>query len=249
MKKCKISDLLVEKGLADNEKEALALIMAGKVVAAERRIDKPGTMIAEGVPIRVKVGSKFVSRAGDKLESAIKLFALEDEFKNCLAMDVGASTGGFTDCLLSYGARRVHTVDVGTNQLDWKIRNNPNVEVTEKTDFRKFKYPFETIAEGQILNWIVADVSFISLVTLVEAFKENSMKGTRLLLMVKPQFEIPKDLVPAGGVVEDEELIQSSVGRVCEEFEKSGFKKLGQALSGVQGKQGNQEVFLYLERI
>ncbi|MDB2447320.1 TlyA family RNA methyltransferase [bacterium] len=246
MAKVKLADLLVKRGLADSLKEAKALVMAGKVIVAERRVDKPGELVSDEVEVRVKVGSKYVSRAGDKLESAMDCFGLKNEFEKSICLDVGASTGGFTDCMLRHGASKVFTVDVGTNQLDWKLRNDERVISTEKTDVRKYSFPDSDNVSR--VDWVVADVSFISLITLVDAFERLSFEGTRLLLMVKPKFELPKDLIPEGGIVVDTDLIEQSVERVAAEFSKKKFEVVSTAKSGVTGRFGNQEVFLYLKR-
>jgi 23S rRNA (cytidine1920-2'-O)/16S rRNA (cytidine1409-2'-O)-methyltransferase len=245
-KKVKISDLLVQKGHASSLVEAKALIMAGKVIVAERRVDKAGDLVPEDVPIRVKINSKFVSRAGDKLLSAIMHFKLENDFTGKKCLDVGSSTGGFTDCMLQHGARTVFTVDVGTNQLDWRIRNNSSVVATEKTDVRDFQYP-DPISSDEI-DWIVADVSFISLITILDSFERLSSPGTKLLLMVKPQFELPKSLVPEGGVIKDEGLISMAVDRVKKSALERRFSYAGHVNSSTLGRTGNQEVFLFLIR-
>jgi 23S rRNA (cytidine1920-2'-O)/16S rRNA (cytidine1409-2'-O)-methyltransferase len=247
IKKIKIVDLLVDRELASSVKEAKALVMSGKVIVNERRVDKAGEMFSPESLIRVKGNSKYVSRAGEKLESALNIWNLESEIVGSVCLDVGASTGGFTDCLLQFGAKQVYTVDVGTNQLDWKIRNHENVIPTEKTDFRDFD--FSKVSSNSNLDWIVADVSFISLITLLPGFEASSQKGTKLLLMVKPQFELPKDVVPEGGIVSDQDLIDKAVGRVSKEFEDRDFKLLGVKNSQITGRFGNQEVFIYLERL
>ena len=246
-KKMKIIDLLVEIGQASSAEEARALIMAGKVIVGERRVDKAGDLVSRDQPVRVKSSGRFVSRAGDKLLSAIDHFGLAQDFTNKICLDVGSSTGGFTDCMLQHNADQVFTVDVGTNQLDWKIRNNPKVHSTEKTDVRDYHLPedHQTVR----IDWIVADVSFISLTTIIESFERLSSQGTRLLLMVKPQFELPKSLVPEGGVIKDGELIQQALDRVKSAALEKKFNYLGHVNSTKLGRSGNQEVFLYLERV
>lgn len=245
-KKVRVTDLMVDGGLAPDVKTASALIMAGQVVANERRVEKASEMVTLDTHVRLKKRQKYVSRAGMKIHGAIEYFGLVEAIKNKVCLDVGASTGGFTECLLNCGAEFVYTVDVGTNQLDWKLRKNPRVIVSEKTDFRAFD--FKKLSDKVAPDFVVADVSFISLITLIQGFIKSSAPGTKLLLLVKPQFEIKRDAVPVGGVVDDLDISDAAVERVKIEFEKVGFIFKGIVNSQIKGRSGNQEVFLYLER-
>ena len=233
--------MLLERGLVESEKQARSFVMAGKVIAGERRGDKPGELYSEDIVIRLKKTSSYVSRAGEKLASAIRLFDLQSEFKDKICLDIGASTGGFTDCLLQNNVKTVYSVDVGTNQLDWKLRNNPKVISFEKTDIRKFE------KDPKIsFDWIVADVSFISLLTIAEKIKSISSDQTKLLLMIKPQFETLKADIPEGGVIKNQDALEVTWTRVKCGFEGLGFEVLGIANSALTGRYGNQEAFMYL---
>lgn len=242
MTKIKIANLMIERELVADLAEATALIMAGKVVVNERRIDKPGSLVKMDVDIRIKNASRYVSRAGYKLEGAIKRFGIESSLIGKRCLDVGASTGGFTDCLLQSSVAHVTAIDIGSNQLVWKLRSDQRVTAIEKTDFRSFD-PL-----NQTYDIIVADVSFISLTSLIDGFSRVASKGSILILMVKPQFEIQKALVPEGGVVENDSLIFQSVERVKKCFVDAGFRFVDEADSVLPGRYGNRERFIYLTK-
>lgn len=216
--------------------------MAGKVFTKSRRIAKPSEMVDISEVVFIKQKDKYVSRGGDKLESAIKGLRLENSFHNKIVLDVGASTGGFSDCILQYGAQKVFAVDVGYGLLAWKVRSDPRVKVYEKTHIKDFRS-----SSGQIFDWILADVSFNGLARLASVFVELSAPGTKLLLMVKPQFELSRTEVPVGGVVVDASSRKKASEIVRDTFRKRGFRYIESCDAGKRGRSGNLETFLFLE--
>ena len=232
-----LKNLLVERGIATDLKESIGLILAGKIVVNDQMQDKPGTKVSRDALIRVKGESlKYVSRAGDKLEGVITDSGLAAIFNHSVVLDVGASTGGFVDCALKFGANAVFAVDVGTNQLDWKLRNHPQVTCFEKTDIRKFRKP------DQIeFDIIVCDVSFTSLAFITDALKNLSNKNTILFLLIKPQFEAFRDQVEPGGLITNEVVRQEIILKTIESLKTAGLEVLSQLDSKVKGKTGNLE--------
>ena len=194
----RIDDLLVERGLAENIKHARSLILAGKIVTHDQRVDKPGQKFSESITLRVKNQKKWVSRSGQKLYDAIQDLQLSADFQQKTVLDIGSSTGGFTQCLLEKGVRKVHSVDVGTNQMAWNIRQDPRVELHEQTDIRSYQ-PTEKI------DWVTGDVSFISLTTILPAIAKIAPQA-QWLLLVKPQFEVAKKDIPTGGIITDNKM-------------------------------------------
>lgn len=241
-KKERLDLLVMERGLADSLESARSLIMAGKVIVADQKVDKPGKRIGQNIAIRLKANSRgeFVSRGGEKLIGAVEHFNLKPHIQGKVVLDVGASTGGFTDCCLKAGARLVISLDVGTAQLDWKLRQNPNVVCLEQTDIREFKPE-----EYPKIDLIVGDISFNSLSRLGPAFLRASPNpGTLLLLLIKPQFELQRNLIPSGGVVIDKQLVTLATEQVSLSFSTLGYENLGTFPSKVKGREGNQEIFL-----
>lgn len=237
-------ELLVARALADDLHRAQALILAGHVVAGERRVDKPGQPLAEDVPLRltgIKHG-RYVSRGGDKLQSALEALKISVEGAHCL--DLGASTGGFCDCLLQHGAARVLAVDVGYGLLADKLRRDPRITLRERTHVRDLRR--ETLEFP--VDFVTADLSFIALQPLLAGILALVEPGGRLLLMVKPQFEAARGEVGEGGVVRDDALRRALVQRVLDEAVRCGAELLGQADSQVAGPAGNREVFVLLRR-
>ncbi|MEE8586924.1 MAG: TlyA family RNA methyltransferase [Acidobacteriota bacterium] len=231
---------LVDQGLAADRKEALALLMAGQVVADGQRVDKPGTLLDPGVDLRLKSApDRYVSRGGLKLEGALEALSLE--VKDLVCLDLGASTGGFTDCLLQHGARRVHAFDVGTGQLDWKLQQDGRVAVHDNVNVRNL----DPSMVGDRVDLIVADLSFISLSLVLAALK--AFAPVRILALVKPQFEARREEVESGGLIRDESLRQRIVKRIEDFALHSGFTILGKADSPLTGRRGNQETFLLIE--
>lgn len=242
--KVRVDALLVARGLADDLRAAAALVLAGHVVAGEQRADKPGQTVPAEIALRLKglPEGPYVSRGGLKLAGALDALGLHVAGLDCA--DVGASTGGFTDCLLQRGAARVAAVDVGYGLLHDKLRRDPRVTVRERTharDLRAADLPFA-------VDLLVADLSFVGLQPLLPALLAVPRPGGQLLLMVKPQFEARKTEVPAGGVIADAELAAEIIGRVGAAAAALGAAVLGQAAAGVAGPKGNREVFLHLRR-
>ncbi len=238
MKKTRIDNLLIEKGIADTPKKARALIMAGLILVDEKRAEKPSETFPFESKIRIKGDSqesKFVGRGGLKLEKALNHFHICVSEYVCL--DIGSSTGGFTDCLLQYGAKRVVAVDSGTNQLDWKLRNDERVEVRENVNARYLKS-----AEFQEkFDLIVMDVSFISVTKILPALVDFLKKTGNIIVLIKPQFEVGKNEVGAGGVVRDTEKHERVVVEINAFAENCGLKNAGVIESPIQGASGNRE--------
>jgi 23S rRNA (cytidine1920-2'-O)/16S rRNA (cytidine1409-2'-O)-methyltransferase len=229
-------------GLAESRTKAQALIMAGQVLVDDVPVDKAGTRVREGADVRVRgVARRYVSRGGDKLAGALADLAVDPAGRICL--DVGASTGGFTDCLLQQGAARVHAVDVGYGQLDAKLRADPRVVVLERTNARNL----EASMIPDAIELVVADVAFISLRLVVPALAAVAPRAEWLLL-VKPQFEVGREQVGKGGVVRDDALRAAAVESVRGSAEALGWREIGRADSRVAGPKGNREIFLHLRR-
>jgi 23S rRNA (cytidine1920-2'-O)/16S rRNA (cytidine1409-2'-O)-methyltransferase len=236
----RLDRLLVERGLAESREKAQALILAGQVLVDEQKAQKCGAPVSALATLRVRGESyKYVSRAGVKLEGALDHFRIPAEGKLCV--DVGASTGGFTDCLLQRGAAKVFAVDVGTHQLDWKLRHDPHVVVLEKTNARYLT--FERI--GALVALATMDVSFISSTLILPALPPLLQPGADLLVLVKPQFEIGRKQVGKGGIVRDVRLHQEAVTRVCHKLLELGFGHLASAESTLPGASGNREYFVH----
>lgn len=240
--KIRIDRLLVEQGLAPSRTRAQALIMSGKVVVGEHRVDKAGVMVHSDAAVRV-IGHDhpYVSRGGLKLQTALDAFS-ELEVQGKVAMDIGASTGGFTDCLLQRGVAKVHAVDVGYGQLAWKLAQDPRVVVWDRQNIRDLTE--QTL--GEKVQLAVADCSFISLTKILEPTCALLMAGADLVALVKPQFEVGKDKVGKGGIVRDPELQRAAVNAVIEHAIGLGFTAQGQVASAITGKEGNQEYLLWL---
>ncbi|MGK0289376.1 MAG: 23S rRNA (cytidine1920-2'-O)/16S rRNA (cytidine1409-2'-O)-methyltransferase [bacterium] len=241
-KKVRIDKLLFEKGLAPSRERAQAYLLAGKVFVNDRQVDKPGTLILPDSDIRVKgEDHPYVSRGGLKLEHALKEFHIP--VKHSIAMDVGASTGGFTDCLLQNGSNFVFAVDVGHSQLSWKLISDSRVKNLEKTNFRYLK--LEQI--GTFVDLIVIDASFISLNKILKNTPQFLTKGGHLVALIKPQFEAGKDALQKGGVVRDQNLHQQIIQSVKDEALTLNFQVCATCDSPIQGKKKkNQEFFIHL---
>lgn len=242
MKGERIDSLMVRRGLADSLEKARALIMAGKILADERRIEKPSEKIDKTASLRIKgEGRRYVGRGGEKLEHALDFFHIcPDEY---ICLDIGASTGGFTDCLLQKGARRLVAVDAGTNQLDWRLRNNPHVEVRENTNARKLR-PEDFDCRFDL---IVIDVSFISVKKILPAALPLLSDGGRMIILIKPQFEVRRGEVGEGGVVKDVDIQRRVVGEVNDFARKAGLRTAGVTPSPILGAAGNREFFAMYE--
>ncbi|HVM37139.1 MAG TPA: TlyA family RNA methyltransferase [Sphingomicrobium sp.] len=231
--------LLVGRGLAGSRSRAQALILAGAVFSGERRIAKAGELLAEDAPLEVRgKDHPWVSRGGVKLDHGLEHFGID--VTGAVALDVGSSTGGFTDVLLSRGAARIYAVDVGTNQLAWKLRQDPRVVVHEKTNARIL----DRSIVPEPVDVVVCDASFISLAKVLGAALGLARKGARLVALVKPQFEAGRAEIGKGGVVRDPDVHR----RVCDEaaawVASQGWAVLGVEPSPITGPEGNVEFLL-----
>ena len=236
--KPRLDRLLVERGLAPTREKAQALIMAGDVLVDGHRAEKSGQAVDDSSRIEVLAQPPFVSRGGVKLDAALKHFNVRVAGRICL--DVGASTGGFTDCLLQHGAARVHAVDVGSGQLDWKIRNDARVVVHEKLNARYLCS--EDL--GEPVDLAVCDVSFISVTLILPAVVPLLQSGGEMVILVKPQFEAGKGQVGKGGIVREPELQQAACRRVEGAARQYGFETEIME-SPILGAEGNREFLLY----
>ncbi|UCF88986.1 MAG: TlyA family RNA methyltransferase [bacterium] len=234
--------LLVERGLADTRTRAQALILSGRVFSGERRIDKPGTVLRPETPLSVREPLPYVSRGGVKLRAALDHFGIDVTGAHCL--DVGSSTGGFTDCLLKAGAGKVYAIDVGYGQLDWNLRNDERVVVLERTNFRTI----EDTALPHDLDVAVVDVSFISLRLILPRLGTFLREGARAVLLVKPQFEAGREKVGKGGVVRDDRVREEALQNVLSAAGEEGFTLIGTMESPIKGASGNIEYLAYLVR-
>jgi 23S rRNA (cytidine1920-2'-O)/16S rRNA (cytidine1409-2'-O)-methyltransferase len=216
--------------------------MAGQVLVDDVPVDKAGTRVRDDAVVRLRgAASRYVSRGGDKLEGALQDLGVDPAGKVCL--DVGASTGGFTDCLLQHGAVRVYAVDVGYGQLDAKLRSDSRVVVLERVNARAL----EASMVGDAIDLVVADVAFISLRLVVPALAAVA-SNAQWLLLVKPQFEVGRDQVGKGGVVRDDALRSAAVESVREAAEGLGWREIARVDSRLAGPKGNREIFLHLRR-
>lgn len=239
MAKKRIDQLLVERGLAESRTRAQALIMAGLVFVGEQRIEKSGAQVKPDCDIDLRgKDHPWVGRGGLKLDHAIKHFALD--LSDAVAMDIGSSTGGFTQVMLHHGAAHVFAVDVGTNQLDWKLRQDARITVLEQTNAR-------ALTNAQIdrpCNWVVCDASFIGLQKVLEVPLSLAADDCRLVALIKPQFEARREEVGKGGIIRDEAVH----ARVCDEtrawLEASGWQIDGITRSPITGTQGNVEFLI-----
>jgi 23S rRNA (cytidine1920-2'-O)/16S rRNA (cytidine1409-2'-O)-methyltransferase len=241
--KRRVDLLLVERGLAESRARAQALVLAGKVFTGDRRIDKAGTEVELTTELTVREGDRFASRGGNKLLGALQTLNCDVTETTCA--DVGASTGGFTDCLLQLGARKVYAIDVGHGQLAHKLAIDPRVVVVDRTNARHLAR--EHFQEP--LDLVVVDASFISLEKLLPAIASWLAPGARLLAMVKPQFEVGRDEARrARGVIRDQAVRGAAIERVLESVRASGFEVRGGADSEVPGPKGNVEYFVLADR-
>ena len=242
MAKLRLDTLLAERGLFESRSRAAASVMAGEVLLGDdrRRADKPGQLVADDVRVAVDAAPAYVSRGGIKLANALD--ALDVPVEGRRALDVGASTGGFTDVLLQRGAAHVVAVDVAYGELHWRLRNDDRVTVVERVNARALD-PTTLPYEPEL---IAIDVSFISLTKILPAVLECAAERFDCLAMVKPQFEVGRERVGKGGVVRDPEVRQEAVESVAEFAQRIGAAVLGEASSGLAGPKGNLETFLWL---
>jgi 23S rRNA (cytidine1920-2'-O)/16S rRNA (cytidine1409-2'-O)-methyltransferase len=241
--KIRADQLLVSRGLADSRSRAQALIMAGAVFSGERKVAKAGDMLADDAPLEVRgKDHPWVSRGGIKLDHGLTHFGFD--VTGAVALDVGSSTGGFTDVLLSRGAAKVHAVDVGTNQLAWKLRQDPRVVVLEQTNARQ-------LTAAQVLepiDIVVCDASFIGLAKVLEAPLKLARPGGKLVALVKPQFEAGRAEVGKGGVVRDPAVHERVCADAAAWVGSQGWAVLGITPSPITGPEGNVEFLLGAEK-
>ena len=239
----RIDKLLVDRALADSRTKAQALVMAGAVLVDEQLVRKPSELFDKSANIRIKddATSRYVGRGGIKLEAGLREFKID--VRDLLCLDIGASTGGFTDCLLQHGARRVVAIDVGHNQLDWKIRNDSRVEVREGVNARYLK----ASDFDERFDLATLDVSFISLTKILPAVVPLLTDGGRIVALIKPQFEVGKNEIGKGGIVKDTTQHQRVVLEINAAAELLGLKTAGVIESPIKGADGNLEFLaLYL---
>ncbi len=240
--KTRIDKLIFDRGLVSSRERARGYIMAGKVLVNDQKTDKPGTKFPDDVTIRI-IGEElpFVSRGGLKLEKALSTFDIQ--VKNKIVMDIGASTGGFTDCLLQNGASYVFAVDTGYNQLAWKLAKDPRVRNQEKSNFRHLT--MKNI--GTFVDLIVIDVSFISLTKILPNCGNFLIKNGNIIALIKPQFEAGKKNVQKGGIVTDPKIHKQVIESIKEQSKGWGFLPQKVDSSPIQGKKsGNKEFLLHL---
>jgi 23S rRNA (cytidine1920-2'-O)/16S rRNA (cytidine1409-2'-O)-methyltransferase len=245
MQRERIDKLLVDRGLADSRTKAQALVMSGVVLVDEQLVNKPSEQFSIAANIRIKSGaeSRYVSRGGLKLEAALREFEIDVTGFTCL--DIGSSTGGFTDCLLQHGADKVIAIDVGHNQMDWKLRNDPRVELREGVNARylarsDFDRKFELVT---------IDVAFISATKILPAIVPLMTGSARIITLIKPQFEVGKGEVGKGGIVKDPVQHKRVIGEVNGVAESLGLSVRGLIESPIRGADGNVEFFaLYIQK-
>jgi 23S rRNA (cytidine1920-2'-O)/16S rRNA (cytidine1409-2'-O)-methyltransferase len=242
--KQRLDVLLVERGLAQSRQRAQALILAGKVLVDGEKITKAGSRVSVDCDIEI-IGRDipYVSRGGVKLEEALRDFNIDVTGLTCL--DVGASTGGFTDCLLKHGAKHVTAVDVGYGQFDWALRSDPRVEVIERTNIKHL----DQGALSSLMDLVCIDVSFISLKIVVPVILKFLTPPGHLICLIKPQFEVGKGMVGKGGVVRDPALHEAVIKDLTEAFHGLNLRILGVIPSPILGPKGNQEFLMHLQRI
>ena len=241
--------VLVERGLAASRERARSLILAGRVLVREQKIDKPGTSIPADAAIRLLGGDNpYVSRGGLKLAAALSHWEIDVTGRACL--DVGASTGGFTDCLLQHGAAQVTAVDTGFGQIDMKLRNDPRVRLLERTNARWLE-PGSLVnaGEAQEKTLLVVDVSFISATLVIPAVLAAAPSLVEAVILVKPQFEAGREHVGKGGIVRDPEAHELAIKRVADCVRSQGWTVVGTLPSPITGAEGNQEFLLYARRM
>jgi 23S rRNA (cytidine1920-2'-O)/16S rRNA (cytidine1409-2'-O)-methyltransferase len=243
MKNERVDALLVTRGLCDSREQAKRLILAGEVRSGDRVIDKPSTKMALDAPLELKEKPRFVGRGGFKIEAALDAFGIDPSGWTC--MDVGASTGGFTDCLLQRGAARVHAVDVGTNQLVWKLRSDPRVVVKEQFNARHM-VPEDI---GERVSLAVMDLSFISLTKVLPAVFGVLDSEGMIVCLIKPQFELSREDISKGGIVRDPQLHEQAVSKIRDFIAaQNGFEWRGVIPSPITGTDGNHEFLAWIGR-
>ncbi len=237
----RIDTLLVERGLVESRQRARALLLAGQVRVHGQPVTKPGTLVDPGADVQVSGGQRFVSRGGEKLHHALGVFGVN--VSDYVCVDIGASTGGFTDCLLQRGARRVYAVDVGYGVLDYRLRQDPRVVVTERTNAR------EMTPLPEACDLATIDVSFIGVEKVLPAAMRSLKADGEIVALVKPQFQAGKSEVGKSGVVKDPQVHAAVLGRVIVWAVTNGLRLLDLSASPLLGPAGNREFFLHLRKL
>ncbi len=241
MRKDRLDALLINRGMCDSREQGKRLVLAGEVKVDGRVVDKPAERFGEDAVVEIREKPRFVGRGGLKLEGALEHFGIDVRGWNCL--DVGASTGGFTDCLLQRGAAKVHAIDVGTNQLVWKLRNDPRVVSREKFNARNL---VESDL-GERVMLAVMDLSFISLTKVLPAVFGVLEEGGAVVCLIKPQFELRREDVEKGGIVRDKALRERAIGKICEFVTiEHGREWRGVVPAKISGMDGNQEFLAWI---
>ncbi len=240
MDKIRLDELLILKGLAENLQQAQGFIGAGHVTVNETRADKAGMLFREDNTPVVKERCPYVSRGGYKLKGGLDRFSIHPEGLTCV--DIGASSGGFTDCLLQYGARKVYAVDVAYGMLDWKLRQDERVVVIERFNARKISR--EQIPEK--IDLAVIDAAFISLTKLIPPLIPLFSDNLAIICLIKPQFELPRHLIPKGGVVHEPLHHQQAIDKICSFIKDIGLNVQAMEPSPILGPKGNREFLLFI---
>lgn len=240
--KARLDKILVDRGLVSTRQQAISIILSGNVSVDGQLSDKAGRLVSTNADINIKAQMPYVSRGGLKLEEAIRTFNLNIAEK--VAIDIGASTGGFTDCLLQHGAKKVYAVDVGYGQLHWRLRNDQRVVNLEKTHILKFDWGLVK----DPIDIATADLSFISVTKVLPVLLDHLPQTAVIIVLVKPQFEVGRGEVGKGGIVRDMEKVKKAVNKVKEFAEGLGFNVRGLIPSPILGQKGNTEYLLYLEK-
>ena len=239
----RLDKLLVQRGLAASRERARALILAGKVIVDDHRVDKAGTQVSDDVELRLKGEDiPYVSRGGLKLEKALKEFSVV--VKGKIAIDVGASTGGFSDCLLQHGVKKIYAVDVGYGQLAWSLREDPRIVNFERCNIRQL----ESSRLDELPDLAVIDASFISLAKVLPNTLNLLTTDAEVIALIKPQFEVGKGEVGKGGVVKDRHQHEQVVTQICTLVESLNCQVLGVIESPILGPKGNREFLIYLKK-
>lgn len=242
MKK-RLDELLTEKKLFESRTKAQASIIAGLILVNNKKIDKPGIQVDDASEIRILGNAcPFVSRGGLKIEKALETF--KADLKDKVAVDIGAGTGGFTDCLLKHGAKKVYAIDVGYGQIDWKLRQDPRVVVIERKNARELKS--DDLPEK--VDMAVMDVSFISILKILPAISNVLKDDGVVVTLVKPQFEVGKGEVPRGGVIKNKSVHKKVLDNIKTSVAGLGYQVLAETSSPITGRDGNVEFFLYLRK-
>jgi len=235
--------ILVDRGLFDTREKAKREIMAGNVIVNEQAVTKAGTNFkdTDELSIRIKDRLRYVSRGGLKLEKAIKIWNLD--FRNKIILDIGASTGGFTDCSLQNGAVRVYSVDVGTNQLDWRLKNDERVVSIEETHIKDLT---TDDMENNRADFIVIDVSFISLTKVIPYLEKFLSENGQVVMLIKPQFEVGKEKIGKNGIVIDKKYHDEAIKKIISFSGESGYELVGVEESPIKGTKGNKEFLILI---